>query len=87
MVHQSATFLSMVPRHPESSRRRNRGANARRVVAASPTRLTSVGYRIPMKRPSMSICTPLACPYFGRNWEYGKLEPMISSVSQSRIIS
>ena len=35
----------------------------------------------------MSICTALAWSYSGRNWLYGKLEPMVSSVSQSCIIS
>ncbi len=35
----------------------------------------------------MSICTARALPNSGRNWAYGKLEPMVSSVSQSRIIS
>jgi hypothetical protein len=34
-----------------------------------------------------SICTPRAWPGFGRNSEYGKLEPTISSVSQFSIIS
>ena len=33
-------------------------------------------------RPSMSIWTPRAWPSSGRNSEYGKLEPTISSVSQ-----
>ncbi|MGH2916495.1 MAG: thiamine pyrophosphate-binding protein, partial [Solirubrobacteraceae bacterium] len=38
-------------------------------------------------RPSMSICTPRACPSAGRNSEYGNAEPTIRSVSQSCIIS
>ena len=38
-------------------------------------------------RPSMSICTPRAWPSSGRNSEYGKLEPTISSVSHSCIRS
>ena len=38
-------------------------------------------------RPSMSICTPRAWPSSGRNSEYGKLEPTISSVSQPIIMS
>jgi hypothetical protein len=38
-------------------------------------------------RPSMSICTPRACPYAGRNWVQGKDEPMVSRVSQPVIIS
>src|SRR5690348_10361594 len=35
----------------------------------------------------MSICTPRACPSFGRNSEYGKREPIMSSVSHSAIKS
>lgn len=33
----------------------------------------------------MSICTPRALPSFGRNSEYGKPDPTISSVSHSII--
>ncbi|CAM5300646.1 hypothetical protein SCANM63S_07321 [Streptomyces canarius] len=35
----------------------------------------------------MSICTPRALPKSGMNCAYGKDEPIVSSVSQSRIIS
>ena len=42
---------------------------------------------MPIIRPSMSTCTPRACPSSGRNSEYGKLEPTISSVSQPVIRS
>ena len=38
-------------------------------------------------RPSRSICTPRALPSSGRNSEYGKLEPTMSSVSQPIIMS
>ena len=38
-------------------------------------------------RASRSICTPRALPSSGRNSEYGKLEPTISSVSQPIIRS
>ena len=38
-------------------------------------------------RASRSICTPRALPSSGRNSEYGKLEPTISSVSQPLISS
>ena len=42
---------------------------------------------MPSMRPSMSICTPRACPSSGRNSEYGKLEPTMSSVSHPVIRS
>ena len=57
------------------------------MAAASPTRLTSYGYRMPMNLPSMSIWTARAWSNSGRNWVYGKLEPTVSSVSQCFIIS
>ena len=77
----------MDSRQDRSAWRRSRGISARRVAAASPTRLISYGYRIPTNRPSMSICTARAWPKSGRNWVYGKLEPTVSSVSQPRISS
>ncbi len=36
---------------------------------------------------SMSICTPRALPNSGMNCVYGNDEPIVSSVSQSRISS
>ena len=63
------------------------GSSARSVRAESPTRFTSVGYRMPIRPPSMSICTARAWPNSGMNWVYGKFEPTMSSVSQSRIIA
>jgi len=35
--------------------------------------------------PSTSICAARVCPSLGRNSEYGKLVPTISSVSQPSI--
>ena len=68
--------------------RSSSGSSARSVSTLSPTRFTSIGIadaRACVR--SMSICTPRAWPSLGRNSEYGKLEPIISSVSHSVIIS
>src|SRR2546423_5764507 len=69
--------------HSLFSFRFNKGRSDCKVFLLSPCRLTSVGYLIPSIFPSISICTALACPSFGRNSEYGKLEPIMKNVSHS----
>ncbi len=87
VAHQSATAASICSRHSRSSFRTSSGSSARSVVFASPTRLISYGYRMPIHLPDRSICTALACPRSGRNWVYGKLEPTVNRVSQPIISS
>src|SRR6266545_362583 len=79
--HQSRTCFSIRSRQERSDFGSRCGSSARSVSFASPTRFTSIGYRSPISRASRSICTPFAFPSSGRNSEYGKLEPMTSSVS------
>src|SRR3954453_6141720 len=72
--HQRATSDSMPSRHERSVLRSSNGANAPSVAAASPTRLTSYGYRIPISEGSTSIWTARAWSNAGRNCVYGKLD-------------
>ena len=85
--HQSWTLSAICSCQPRSVFSSSSGRSARSVSRASPTSCTSIGYRRPIMRASMSICTPRAAPSSGRNSEYGKLDPTISSVSQPVISS
>ena len=85
--HQDATFFSTCWRQDRFSLYSSMGTSDRNVAAASPTRLSSVGYRMPIMVASRSTCTALTPPNGGMNCVYGKLEPTISRVSQSRISS
>ena len=63
--HHSSTSFSIFSRQARSSLRSSFGISSFRVSFASPTSIASIGYRIPMFRPSISIWTPLAWPSFG----------------------
>jgi hypothetical protein len=85
--HQSATLSSIFLRHDLSVLRWRKGTSARKVAAASPTRFTSIGKRRLVRRAARSIWTPRALSSSGRNSEYGKLDPIMNSVSHSAINS
>src|SRR5439155_16533932 len=87
VFHQSRVQPSMLLRQVWSDFSSKNGNRERKVSAASPARLTSIGYRKLDISGAISICTPRACPSLGRNSEYGKPEPIISKVSHSVIRS
>ncbi|SLI09471.1 Uncharacterised protein [Mycobacteroides abscessus subsp. abscessus] len=85
--HERRTCSVIDSRHARSVLRSTSGSSSRSVAFASPTRSTSVGYRMPIRVASRSIWTARAWSNSGRNCEYGKLEPTITRVSQSCINS
>ncbi|CAM5649063.1 hypothetical protein SANTM175S_02662 [Streptomyces antimycoticus] len=66
--HQRAVSFSIFLRHDPCFLRFSWGSSARSVSRASPTRLTSKGYRSPTMNGSMSICTARAWSSSGMNW-------------------